>query len=95
VWESRAVDDDEQLHLLNEALHWALITLHSARSQYRRLSPTDDPRVITESSELIAARRNLYIAAQTVGEIRRRISRRNRELGNYSEHMRADDVVLH
>jgi hypothetical protein len=94
VWESKAVDD-EQLHLLNEALHWALITLHSAWSEYRRLSPSDDPRMMTESSELMAARRNLYIAMQTVGEIRRRISNRNREMGTYSEHMRADDVVLH
>jgi hypothetical protein len=94
VWESKAVDD-EQLHLLNEALYWALITLHSAWSEYRRLSPSDDPRMMTESSELMAARRNLYIAMQTVGEIRRRISSRNREIRNYSEHMRADDVVLH
>jgi hypothetical protein len=94
VWESRAVDD-EQLHLLNEAFHWALITLQSARSEYRSLPPSDDPLVMIESSELMAARRNLYIAMQTVGEIRRRISRRNRELGHSSDHMRADDVVLH
>ncbi|WP_201861377.1 hypothetical protein [Microvirga soli] len=88
------MDEDEQLHLLNEALHWALMTLHSARSEYQRLSPPGDP-FLMERSEFLAARRNLYIAAHTVGEIRRRISSRKQALGISSETLRADDVVLH
>jgi len=88
------MDEDEQLQLLNEALHWALMTLYSARSEYQRLSPPDDP-FLMERSELLVARRNLYIAAQTVGEIRRRISSRKRALGSPLEPLRADDVVLH
>jgi hypothetical protein len=87
--------DDEQLHLLHEALDWAPITLHSARSEYRRLSLTDDPRVMIESSELMAARRNLYIAMQTVGEIKRKIRRRNLELEDSPQQMRAHNVFLH
>ncbi len=87
--------DDEQLHLLHEALHWALITLHSARSKYQRLSLSDDPLVRIESSELMAARRNLYIAMQTVGEIKRKIRRRNLELGDFPQQMRTHNVVLH
>jgi hypothetical protein len=87
--------DDKQLHLLHEALQWALITLHSARSEYRRLSPSGDPHVMMESSELMAARRNLYIAMQAVGEIRQRISRRNQELGNCQKRLRTHNVVLH
>jgi hypothetical protein len=92
--ESKAVDD-EQLHLLHEALDWALITLHSARSEYRRFSLSDDPRVMIESSELMAARRNLYIAMQTVGEIKRKIRRRNQELGDCPQQMRTHNVFLH
>jgi hypothetical protein len=87
--------DDEQLHLLHEALDWAPITLHSARSEYRRLSLTDDPRVMIESSELMAARRNLYNAMQTVGEIKRKISRKNQELGDCPQQMRPHNVLLH
>jgi hypothetical protein len=87
--------DDEQLHLLHEALDWALITLHSARSEYRRLSPSDDPGVMIESSALMAARRNLYIAMQTVGEIKRKIRRRNLELSNRSQPMGTHSVFLH
>ena len=94
AWESKPVDD-EQLHLLHEALQWALITLHSARSEYRRLSPSGDPHGMMESSELMAARRNLYIAMQAVGEIRQRISRRNQELGNCQKQLRTHNVVLH
>jgi hypothetical protein len=94
AWENKAVDD-EQLHILHEALHWALITLHSARSEYRRLSPSDDPRVMMESSELMAARRNLYVAMQTVGEIKRKMRRRSLELGDFPQQMRTHNVVLH
>jgi hypothetical protein len=94
AWESKVVDD-EQIHLLHEALDWALITLHSARSEYRRLSVSDDPLVMIESSELMAARRNLYIAMQTVGEIKRKIRRRNLELEDSPQQMRAHNVFLH
>jgi hypothetical protein len=94
AWESKAVDD-EQLYLLHEALDWALITLHSARSEYQRLSPSDDPLLRIESSELTAARRNLYIATQTVGEIKRTIRRRNLELGDFPQQLRTHNVFLH
>lgn len=89
------VVDDEQLHLLHEALDWALITLHSARSEYRRLSLSNDSVVLIESGELMAARRNLYIAMQTVGEIKRKIRRRNLELGDFPQQMWTHNVFLH